>query len=109
MDGYHPKRRRDKYNPYHISQAQGRYYLSFRDGQGVEHDMEIGKELFSAFDLFELDDLSFLNQVDRHQEQSEQTEISLNRRAFLPQEPVEETVARPHGGGGLAPGYLPAS
>jgi len=50
--------------------------------------------LFEAFDRFELDNLSYMNEVDNHYEQSEQTEISLNRRAATPQEPVEETVAR---------------
>lgn len=56
--------------------------------------MEIDKTLFETFDRFELDDLSFMNEVDNHYEQSEQTEISLNKRAITPQEPVEETVTR---------------
>ena len=54
--------------------------------------MEIDKTLFDAFNEFELDDLSFFNEVDRHYEQSEVTEATLNRRAAKPQEPVEETV-----------------
>ena len=41
MIGYHPKRRKDKYNPYTICENDGRYYLSFKDGQGVRHEMEI--------------------------------------------------------------------
>ena len=54
--------------------------------------MEIDKALFDVFDRFELDDVSFMNEVDRHYEQSEQTEPSLNRRAAQPQKSVEETV-----------------
>ena len=45
-----------------------------------------------VFDRFELDDISFMNEVDRHYEQSEQTEQSLNRRIAQSQESVEETV-----------------
>ena len=43
---------------------------------------------------FELDDLSILNEWDRHIEHFEQTEQSLNRRAFFKAESVEETVLR---------------
>ena len=90
--------------------------------------MEIDKALFDAFNEFELDDLSFFNEVDRHYEQSEVTEATLNRRAAKPQESVEETVSqrmevdklhqaiaiwqnwsklfRPHGGYLLEPPWL---
>lgn len=92
MIGNHPKRRKDKYNPYKICENNGRYYLSFKDGQGVRHDMEIEKELFDMFNSFELDDLSMLNEWDRHIEHFEQTEQSLNRRASNKAESVEEVV-----------------
>lgn len=92
MIGNHPKRRKDKYNPYKICENNGRYYLSFKDGQGVRHDMEIEKELFDMFNSFELDDLSILNEWDRHIEHFEQTEQSLNRRAPNKAESVEEVV-----------------
>ena len=92
MIGNHPKRRKDKYNPYKICENNGRYYLSFKDGQGVRHDMEIEKELFDMFNSFELDDLSILNEWDRHIEHFEQTEQSLNRRASNKAESVEEVV-----------------
>ena len=92
MIGNHPKRRKDKYNPYRICENNGRYYLSFKDGQGVRHDMEIEKELFDAFNRFELDDLSILNEWDRHIEHFEQTEQSLNRRASHKAESVEEVA-----------------
>ena len=90
----HPKRRKDKYNPYKICENNGKYYLPFQDGQGVRHNMEIEKELFDVFKRFELDDLSILNEWDRHIEQFEQTEQSLNRRASYKVESVEEVVLR---------------
>ncbi len=94
-----PKRRKHKDNPYEIfttglGTAQPHYFLAFVDSTGVEQCMEIDKVLFDTFNRFELDDLSFMNKVDRHYERSEQTEASLNRRATKPQESVEETVFR---------------
>lgn len=96
-----PKRRKDQDNPYSIfstgadaGDGEIRFYLAFRDGQGVQHCMEISKELFALFDRFELDDLSHLNEVDNHYEHSELTEASMNQRALHPQQSVEEMVLR---------------
>ncbi len=106
MDGKHPKfidpspkRRRDKDNPYTIftagiNSSHPQYYISFRDVNGECHCMEIGRELFEALDQFEREDLSFMNEVDRHYEQSEQTEASINRRSVQQAEPLEDMVAR---------------
>ena len=92
-----PKRRKDKDNPYEIfttglGTAQPHYFLSFVDSTGAEQCVEIDKALFDAFDRFELDDVSFMNEMDRHYERSEQTEQSLNQRAAQHQESVEDTV-----------------
>lgn len=92
-----PKRRKDRDNPYNIfsigiGTEEPHYYLSFRDGERKYHCMEITQELFIQFDQFELDDLSFLNEVDNHNEHSELTEISLHARAFGPQEDLEEAI-----------------
>ena len=94
-----PKRRRDKDNPYTIfttgiNTATPHYYLSFVDSSNVEWCVEIDKSLFDAFDRFELEDISFMHKVDKHYEQTEQTEASLNKRAIKPQESVEEIVSQ---------------
>ena len=106
MDGSHPKnidprpkRRRDEENPYEIyttgiNTTHPRYFLAFTDSNKVKRWMEIDKTLFDAFNEFELDDLSFFNEVDRHYERSEMTEATLSRRAAKPQESVEEIVSR---------------
>ncbi len=94
MDGNHPKRRKDKYNPYTICEKNDKYYLSFSDRQGVRYEMEIQKELFDMLNQFELDDLVILNEWDRHIEHFEQTEQSLNRRAYYKAESVEDAVLR---------------
>ena len=106
MDGKHPKnidprpkRRKDKDNPYTIfTSGMGtgtpKHYISFRDGSGESVCMEIEKTLFDALDHLELYDLVFLNEVDRHYEQSELTEASLHTRAAVVQEGVDEVVFR---------------
>lgn len=106
MDGGHPKnidprpkRRRDEENPYEIyttgiNTTHPRYFLAFMDSNKVKRWMEIDKPLFDAFNEFELDDLSFFNEVDRHYERSEVTEATLSRRAAKPQESVEEIVSQ---------------
>lgn len=102
MDGNHPKnvdprpkRRRAKDNPYElytvgIHTGQPRFFIAFTDCEGIHRELEIGKALFETLNRFELDDLSFLNEVDNHYEHSELTEVSLNARAFCQPETVEE-------------------
>ncbi|MEY8313115.1 sigma-70 family RNA polymerase sigma factor [Oscillospiraceae bacterium 42-9] len=94
-----PKRRRSKDNPYEIysvgaNTEQPHYYIIFTDSAGVHQELEIDKSLFDTMDRFELDDLSFLNEVDNHYERSELTEASLNGRAFEPQKAVEEAITQ---------------
>ena len=92
--GERPKRRKDKYNPYSIYEREGKYYISFRDGEGRENRFEISKKLYAAFNEFELEDLSYLNLWDRHIEQSEIWEPTLNERALEIPESVEDIVIR---------------
>ena len=66
-----PKRRKDKDNPYTIYSIgretdNPKYFARFTDGEGIDHCQEISKELFDLMNEFELDDLSHLNEVDRH-------------------------------------------
>lgn len=94
MDERHPKRRKDKNNPYTLSVVSGRFYLSFRDGMGVLHEMEIDGDLYGLLNAFELEDLSYLNEWDRHIEQSELSEETLEQRMWRTPCSVEETVYR---------------
>lgn len=92
--GEHPKRRKDKYNPYTIYEKEGKYYITFKDSQGKRNCLEVDKELYETFNDFELEDLSYLNILDRHLEQSEVWEVSLNARAVEVPETIEEIVLR---------------
>lgn len=94
MDGNHPNRKKDKLNPYILSRQAGCYFLSFKDGQGVQHEIELDESLYNLFDRFKLEDISYLNAASRHYEPSELTEQTLHDRMFLPVETVEEMVLR---------------
>lgn len=106
MDGNHPKnidprpkRRKDKNNPYTIfttgiNTDAPNYYLSFTDSQGIQMCMEISKELFDELNQFELDDLSVMHEIDSHYEHSILTEQSLNARAAVPDDTLEDIVFR---------------
>lgn len=104
MDGKHPhnidprpKRRKDQNNPYKlftvgINTEEPHCYVSFPDSQGIQICMEISKVLYDTLDQFELNDLSVLNEMDNHFEQSELTEESLSKRATVQQAPLDELV-----------------
>lgn len=61
---------------------------------GVLHEMEIDGELYGLLNAFELEDLSYLNEWDRHIEQSELSEETLEQRMRRTPCSVEETVYR---------------
>lgn len=66
-----PKRRKSKDNPYRIyslgiDTETPQYFVEFNDVNGVFHVIEIEESLFAELDSFELDDLSYLNEVERH-------------------------------------------
>lgn len=94
MNYEHPKRRKSKDNPYTIlyDQETDKHYISFRDGQGAQHSFEIDKTLYDTFNGFELEDVSAMNEFDRHIKHSELTEATLNKRAFHKPKTVEEIV-----------------
>ena len=94
MDGKHPIRKKDKDNPYELTVENEEYYVAFSDGQGVHHKERINQELYDLFDRFELEDISQLNAISRYYEHSELTEATLNQRAMLPVEPMEDDVYR---------------
>ena len=70
-----PKQRKDQDNPYNIfttgiATDDPLYYISFRVGLGKHHCIEIAQQLYELFNSYELDNLSFLNEVDNHYEHS---------------------------------------
>lgn len=94
MDGTHPNRKKDKLNPYTLSVENNTYYISFTDGQGFFHKQEIDQDLYSAFDRFELDDISQINEASRHLSEMGMSEESLCHLIADPSEPMEDRVYR---------------
>ena len=82
--GERPKRRKYRDNPYTLSfiEEKNIYIVSFKDVKGTTHRVEINKDVYKAFDEFELEDLTEMNEYDRHIEHSEVFENSLEKRAI---------------------------
>lgn len=64
-----PKRRKMFDNPYTLTEYENNtYYVTFKDSIGIIRTIEINKNIFDAFDRFELDDLKILNENDNHKD-----------------------------------------
>ena len=81
--GERPKRRKYRDNPYTLSfiEEKNIYIVSFKDVKGTTHRVEVNEEVYKAFDKFELEYLSELNEYDNHIEHSEVFENNLEKRA----------------------------
>lgn len=63
-----PKRRKSKDNPYTLNynSQDDKYIISFNDSNNNKIVFEIDYSLYMLFNEFELEDLSELNEFDRH-------------------------------------------
>lgn len=63
-----PKRRKSKDNPYTLiyNSQDDKYIISFNDSSNHKIIFEIDHSLYMLFNEFELEDLSELNEFDRH-------------------------------------------
>ena len=68
-----PKRLKSKDNPYTIGydEINNIYTIEFKDNKNEIHNIEISKEVYDAFDKFELEDISQMHKYSRHIEHSE--------------------------------------
>lgn len=80
MDSKRPKRRKDKYNPYTLHTEKGKYYIVFIDVNNHIQKVGVSKEIFDSFNKFELEDISQMNEYDRHLEHSEIYEHTLHKK-----------------------------
>ena len=85
-----PKRRKDKYNPYILYTKAGRYYISFVDVNNNFQEIAVSQKVFESFNRFELEDISQLNEYDRHLEHSELNENTLYQKSVSSEQPLEE-------------------
>lgn len=91
-----PKRRKMDDNPYRLSfdKDLNSYIVVFKDAMNEIQRVAIDSDLYLIFDQFELNDLSILNEYDRHIEHLEQTEESLYHRATQKRVNIEEEVIK---------------
>lgn len=89
-----PKRRKDRYNTYKFKKIDKgeKYSVEFENYQKNKISLEISKEIYSVFNIFELIDLSIMNEFDRHIEHSELNDNTLHKRMFNVEKNVEDIV-----------------
>ncbi len=88
-----PKRNKDKYNPYTIEIKEEKYYVSFKDSNNVLQEISITKEVYDAFDKFELEDISQIHKIRKHIEHNEVYEETLYQRSAIDSISVEDEVS----------------
>jgi len=87
-----PKRRRYKNNPYYLSNNDKVYLIEFKNVKREIQKIEVSKEIYEAFNRFELDDLKELNEYDRHLEHLELYENDLYKKSVLKSKSTEDIV-----------------
>lgn len=88
-----PKRRKDKYNPYVLINEKGKYKVSFKDSKNIIQLVEVSYDVFNTLDKFELEDLSQMNEYDRHIEHLDLLDVSYNKIS-IKSEGIEETIIK---------------
>jgi RNA polymerase sigma-70 factor (ECF subfamily) len=88
----------DNTNPYtlrmEICEDITHYYISFADGQAVQRETEVSREVYLAMDECRRHEKRQRNFFDRYIEHSDMTDETLSRRAHTPPLSVEEIIIR---------------
>ena len=69
-----------------------RYFISFKDGQGEHHELEVSEQLFFEFRQMERRNRNLLQWDERHREFSEVWDETLKRRALKLPKSIEEQM-----------------
>mgnify|MGYP003377749507 CR=1 FL=1 len=75
-----------------ITEDGTQYFIGFKDGQGVFHELNVPYDFFMAFRRLELDNRKLENWDYRHREFNEVYEETLNRRALRLPKNVDELI-----------------
>lgn len=90
----HETRNKDKYNPYTLEIKENNcYILKFKDSRNNPQEIMISKEVYDAFDSFELDDISQIHKIRKHIEFNEVYEETLYHRSITETISIEEEVS----------------
>ena len=89
-----PVRNKSKDNPYTLGYDEEKnvYTVELSDNKNIIHKVEITDKIYSAFDKFELEDVSQIHKYSKYIEHSEVYEETLNKRAMDKQLSVEEII-----------------
>ena len=69
-----------------------RYFISFKDGQGEHHELEVSEQLFFEFRQMERRNRNLLQWDERHREFNEVWDETLYRRAFRVPKSLDERM-----------------
>ena len=89
-----PKRRKDKNNPYTLdfNNEKNIYTITFKDNKKQLQTVEVSKDIFEAFNKFELEDISQMHVYERHIEHSYIYEETLEHRSIKKSISIEEEI-----------------
>lgn len=87
-----PKRRRHKDNPYKLLIDNNKYKVTFLDSKNNIQVIDVDADIFDALDSFELDDLSQLNEYDRHIDHFDIDETPYKKYSNKPQSLEDEVL-----------------
>lgn len=74
------------------SESGTRYFISFKDGQGGYHELEVSEQFFIEFRQLERKNRNLLQSDERHKEFFELSDEALNRRARITPKGVDELI-----------------
>ena len=89
-----PIRNKSKDNPYTLGYDESKniYVVEFKDCKQINQKVEINKEIYEAFDKFELEDISQIHKYRKHIEHSEVYDYTLYKRAVNTPKSVDNIV-----------------
>lgn len=75
-----------------ITEDSTKYFISFKDGQGAYHELEVSHAFYMEFRRLELNNRKIQNWDQRHREFNEVWNETLNRRALRLPKSIDELI-----------------
>ena len=95
MENNSPKRRKSKDNPYVINHNEvNNTYIVVFNCNNKKEQVKVSKEVYDAFNDFELTDLKQMNEVDRHYDLNEITDEYIYHKSNLKSDSIEDIVEK---------------
>ena len=92
MDNIHPKRKKAKDNNYILIKNEKGYFVIILGSDNT--CIQIDEEIYNLLNLFELEDISYLNKVSRHYEHILLSETNLNVRTSKQVISIEDEIIK---------------